>query len=112
MAAEYELKLANVMPAGDHVALACDKLAELVKAKTNGKMIIKTFHGGQLGSGKETFEAVKTGFFGRRGGLLCQHVHPDPGFLSPSTFPTSSSPAISSWPRSRTRRSAAVWTPP
>ncbi len=62
MAAEYELKLANVMPAGDHVALACDKLAELVKAKTGGKMIIKTFHGGQLGSGKETFEAVKTGF--------------------------------------------------
>ena len=35
---------------------------ELVKAKTGGKMIIKTFHGGQLGSGKETFEAVKTGF--------------------------------------------------
>ena len=62
MSAEYELKLANVMPAGDHVALACDKLAELVKQKTGGKMIIKTFHGGQLGSGKETFEAVKTGF--------------------------------------------------
>jgi len=62
LAADYTLKLANVMPAGDHVALACDRFAELVGEKTNGKIDIKTFHGGQLGSGKETFEAVKTGF--------------------------------------------------
>ena len=61
-AADYTLKLANVMPAGDHVALACDRFADLVNEKTQGKIIIKTFHGGQLGSGKETFEAVKAGF--------------------------------------------------
>ncbi|MCF8057091.1 MAG: TRAP transporter substrate-binding protein [Desulfocapsa sp.] len=61
-AADFTFKLANVMPAGDHVALACDKFAKLVDAKTDGKIEIKTFHGGQLGSGKETFEAVKSGF--------------------------------------------------
>lgn len=60
--AEITLKLANVMPAGDHVSQACDKFAELVKEKSDGKIEVTTFHGGQLGSGKETFEAVKAGF--------------------------------------------------
>ena len=87
------------------MALACDKLAELVKKKTNGKMIIKTFHGGQLGSGKETFEGRQDRVPGYRGRLLCQHEYPDPVLSSLSIFPIFLKPVISSWLPSKTRKS-------
>lgn len=58
---EYVFKVASVLSAGDSVSLGLDKFAELVAEKSDGKIKVETFHGGQLGSDLETFEAVKNG---------------------------------------------------
>ena len=59
---KYKIKLSNVMPAVDHISLAYDKFAEFVDKNSNGEIKVLTFHGSQLGSGKETFEAARAGF--------------------------------------------------
>ncbi len=61
-AADFTFKLANVMPPGDHVSLAVDQFAKIVGEKSSAKIKIETFHGGQLGSGKATYESVQGGF--------------------------------------------------
>ncbi len=58
----YKLKMANVLSPVHHISLAVDKFAEITKEKSKGKIQIRIYHGGQLGSGKETFEAVQAGF--------------------------------------------------
>lgn len=55
------LRLANVLAPTDVTAAGVDKFAELVEQKSEGRVKIEVFHGGQLGSGVETFEAVKNG---------------------------------------------------
>ena len=59
--AEYVFKMANVLSEKDVTAYGANKFAELVAQKSGGRIQIKVFHGGQLGSGIETFEAVKNG---------------------------------------------------
>ena len=59
---DYKFKMANVLAPVHHISLGVDKFAELVEQKSEGKITIRTYHGGQLGSGKETFEAVQAGF--------------------------------------------------
>ncbi|MDR1828654.1 MAG: TRAP transporter substrate-binding protein [Methylobacteriaceae bacterium] len=43
----------------EHVAMT--KMADYVKEKTNGSLIIEVYHSGQLGSNKEVMEAMKYG---------------------------------------------------
>lgn len=59
---KYKIKLTNVVPAHDHIGKGFDKFAEIVEQKSNGEIQVTVFHGGQLGSGKETFEAAQAGF--------------------------------------------------
>jgi TRAP-type C4-dicarboxylate transport system substrate-binding protein len=58
----YKFKMANVLSPVHHISLAVDKFAEIADKKSGGKIKIRIYHGGQLGSGKETFEAVQAGF--------------------------------------------------
>ncbi|MFD2044521.1 TRAP transporter substrate-binding protein [Ornithinibacillus salinisoli] len=58
---EYVLKAANVLAEDDASSKGLDKFAELVEEKSDGNIKIDVLHGGQLGSGVETFEAVKNG---------------------------------------------------
>jgi TRAP-type C4-dicarboxylate transport system substrate-binding protein len=60
-APEYTFRLANVLAEDDVTGYGLNKFAELVREKSNGSIQIKIYHGGQLGSGVETFEAVKNG---------------------------------------------------
>lgn len=59
--AEYTFKMANVLAEEDVTSYGLDKFAELVEEKSDGEVKIDVLHGGQLGSGVETFEAVKNG---------------------------------------------------
>jgi len=59
---KYVIKMASVIPESDHIGKGYNKFAELVEKKSNGEIKVNVFHGGQLGSGKETFEAVRAGF--------------------------------------------------
>ena len=61
VAQEHTFRLANVLAPTDVTAFGIDKFAELVAEKSDGEIEIEVFHGGQLGSGVETFEAVKNG---------------------------------------------------
>lgn len=57
----YKFRLANVLAQNDVTAFGIDKFAELAAEKSDGRITMEVFHGGQLGSGVETFEAVKNG---------------------------------------------------
>ncbi|SIS95923.1 TRAP transporter substrate-binding protein [Paracoccus saliphilus] len=57
----HTFRLANVLSSTDVTAAGVEKFAELVNEKSDGRITIEVFHGGQLGSGVETFEAVKNG---------------------------------------------------
>lgn len=59
---DYTFKLANVLSETDVTAFGINKFAELAAEKSDGKITVEVFHGGQLGSGVETFEAVKNGY--------------------------------------------------
>jgi TRAP-type C4-dicarboxylate transport system substrate-binding protein len=59
--AEYTFKMSNVLSEQDVTAFGLNKFAEIVEEKSDGRIEIEVFHGGQLGSGVETFEAVKNG---------------------------------------------------
>jgi len=56
-----ELKLAHSQATTHHYHLTAVKFAELVKEKSNGKIIIKIFPHAMLGSGKSQVEAVRLG---------------------------------------------------
>jgi TRAP-type C4-dicarboxylate transport system substrate-binding protein len=58
---DYVFKLATVLAEKDVTGYGANKFAELAAEKSNGEIRIEVFHGGQLGSGIETFEAVKNG---------------------------------------------------
>lgn len=58
---EYTFKVANVLASSDVSSHGLDKFAELVAEKSGGRVKVELFHGGSLGSGAETFEAVKNG---------------------------------------------------
>ena len=58
---DYTFQLANVLAPTDVTAFGIAKFAELAAEKSGGRITIEVFHGGQLGSGVETFEAVKNG---------------------------------------------------
>lgn len=60
--AEYSFRVSNVLSEQDVTAFGLNKFAELVDEKSDGRIEIEVFHGGQLGSGVETFEAVKNGY--------------------------------------------------
>lgn len=59
--AEYVFKVANVLAESDVSSKGLDKFKELVEEKSEGNIQIDVLHGGQLGSGVETFEAVRNG---------------------------------------------------
>lgn len=60
--AEYTFRVSNVLSEQDVTAFGLNKFAELVAEASDGRIEIEVFHGGQLGSGVETFEAVKNGY--------------------------------------------------
>jgi TRAP-type C4-dicarboxylate transport system substrate-binding protein len=60
--AEYTFRVSNVLSEQDVTAFGLNKFAELVSKASDGRIEIEVFHGGQLGSGVETFEAVKNGY--------------------------------------------------
>ncbi|MGJ8624311.1 MAG: TRAP transporter substrate-binding protein [Yoonia sp.] len=60
--AEYTFRVSNVLSEQDVTAFGLNKFAELVADRSEGRIEIEVFHGGQLGSGVETFEAVKNGY--------------------------------------------------
>lgn len=54
---------------GDHpTAQACDKFAELVKKRTNGKVVIEVYHGSTLGTEAEQIAQATVGE------LICQSI--------------------------------------
>jgi tripartite ATP-independent transporter DctP family solute receptor len=55
------LKLAEVHPKGYPTEMADERFAELVEQKTNGRLKIQVFYGGQLGSENDTVEQTKLG---------------------------------------------------
>lgn len=59
--AEYTFEVANVLAEDDVSSEGLKKFAELAEEKSDGKIKIEIRHGGQLGSGIETFEAVENG---------------------------------------------------
>ena len=58
---EQVFKIANVLAESDVTGYGLNRFAELVEEKSDGRIEVRLFHGGQLGSGVETFEAVKNG---------------------------------------------------
>lgn len=56
-----EWKAWNIHVPGYPNTVAMDKFAELVAAKTNGKIQVKNFHGGVLGSQPDAIEQVRIG---------------------------------------------------
>lgn len=58
---EYNFKMSNVSEESNIVSAGLEKFAELAASKSNGRIKIDVVHGAQLGSGVETFEAVKSG---------------------------------------------------
>src|SRR5699024_756773 len=61
IAAEYTIKVANVMGPTHDTSMAVDYFAELVDEKSEGKIKVQHYPGGQLGSDNETFEAAQQG---------------------------------------------------
>jgi tripartite ATP-independent transporter DctP family solute receptor len=61
VAATRTLKLAEVHPKGYPTEMADERFAELVEQKTNGRLKIQVFYGGQLGSENDTVEQTKLG---------------------------------------------------
>lgn len=55
------MKLANANPAGDIKDRVALKMAEIAKAKTNGRVIVEVYSGGQLGDWREAVEGLGMG---------------------------------------------------
>jgi TRAP-type C4-dicarboxylate transport system substrate-binding protein len=58
---EHILRMANVLAERDITGFGLNKFAELVAEKSGGRVRVDIYHGGQLGSGVETFSAVRNG---------------------------------------------------
>ncbi|MBP6018696.1 MAG: TRAP transporter substrate-binding protein [Burkholderiaceae bacterium] len=61
IAAEFTVKVANVMAPSHDTSIAANHFAKLVAEKSEGKIKVQHYPGGQLGSDKETFEAAQQG---------------------------------------------------
>lgn len=55
------MKLALASPAGDIRDQVCQKMAELAKEKSNGKVIVEVYSGGQLGDWRDAIEGLSMG---------------------------------------------------
>jgi tripartite ATP-independent transporter DctP family solute receptor len=55
------MKLANANPAGDIKDRVALKMAEIVKQKTNGRVIVEVYSGGQLGDWRDAVEGLGMG---------------------------------------------------
>ena len=55
------MKLANANPAGDIKDRVALKMAELAKEKTNGRVIVEVYSGGQLGDWRDAVEGLGMG---------------------------------------------------
>ena len=60
-AARYNFKLAHAIGAGTPIDVAANRLAELVKQRTNGEVVIKVFPASQLGAERAIIEGVQLG---------------------------------------------------
>ena len=58
---EVVLKMAHGVSTSDPFHVAASKLAELVAAKTSGKVKVEVFPGGQLGNDRQMIEGMKMG---------------------------------------------------
>lgn len=73
-AQEITIKYANVMAPSHDTSKGVDKFAELVAKKSNGRIKVQHFPGGQLGSDKETYEAAQQGLLQIAGGSYANLV--------------------------------------
>src|SRR5690606_35040881 len=73
-AQEFTIKYANVMGPNHDASMAVDKFAELVAEKSDGKIKVLHFPGGQLGSDRETYEAAQQGMLEIAGGSYANLV--------------------------------------
>ncbi|QRR33929.1 TRAP transporter substrate-binding protein [Hydrogenophaga sp. YM1] len=73
-AQEITIKYANVMAPAHDTSKGVDKFAELVAKKSNGRIKVQHFPGGQLGSDKETYEAAQQGLLQIAGGSYANLV--------------------------------------
>jgi TRAP-type transport system periplasmic protein len=60
-AQEVTLRWADVVPASHPSAQMIERIAADVKAKSGGRIAVQGFPGGQLGSSRDTIEAVANG---------------------------------------------------
>lgn len=60
--AKTEIKWGDVLPPGSPSILAMKQVSKEVSSKTNGRIKIKVFSSGQLGSSREMIESVTLGF--------------------------------------------------
>ena len=58
---EHTIKFATAGAAGSPIALGMDKFAEIVEAKSGGKITVKRYPGGTLGGDVQTLSAVQGG---------------------------------------------------
>ncbi|OYD25810.1 C4-dicarboxylate ABC transporter [Oceanimonas baumannii] len=58
---KLKMKLAHTAPPGNHITLAYDKFAELVKEKSDGKIRVQLFPGAILGSDRVLVEGAQRG---------------------------------------------------
>ncbi|HEX6137149.1 MAG TPA: hypothetical protein VF059_05795, partial [Casimicrobiaceae bacterium] len=58
LAQEITLRWADVVPASHPSAQMIERIAADVKAKSGGRIVVQGFPGGQLGSSRDTIEAV------------------------------------------------------
>lgn len=73
-AQEITIKYANVMAPSHDTSKGVDKFAELVEKKSNGRIKVQHYPGGQLGSDKETYEAAQQGLLQIAGGSYANLV--------------------------------------
>lgn len=73
-AAEYTLKLANVMGPSHDTSIAADKFAELVDQKSEGRIKVQHYPGGSLGSDMESYQSAQMGMIDMGGGSFANLV--------------------------------------
>ncbi len=74
LAQEITIKYANVMAPSHDTSKGVEKFAELVAKKSQGRIKVQHFPGGQLGSDKETYEAAQQGLLQIAGGSYANLV--------------------------------------
>jgi tripartite ATP-independent transporter DctP family solute receptor len=73
-AAEYTIKLANVMGPSHDTSIAADKFAELVDQKSDGRIKVQHYPGGALGSDMESYQSAQMGMIDMGGGSFANLV--------------------------------------